>query len=284
MRLIDLEQRSPEWQIWRKNGIGSSDIAAISGKSPWCTPYQVWEKLMGFRESEPVNPAMQRGIDYEDEARAYLGDPDLKPVCIEHDHYHYFHASLDGLGKDYFCEIKVPSSQNFASYEQDIPEHYYIQVQWQFLVSGLKRCIFLVYSPEKKFGYKIEVEPDEQVMDELERKASNFWYHYQNGIAPDLTEKDKITIEDPNLQVKCIEYMRLNDTKKRAESTMKNLKEEIVAFGNNSNFTAYGINCFRVAPRSSYDIEAMKMDGIDVSKYRKMGKSESSFSLRIGKE
>ncbi len=44
MKIIDLEQGTPEWLEWRKNGIGSSDIATIMGANPYQTPYQLWEE------------------------------------------------------------------------------------------------------------------------------------------------------------------------------------------------------------------------------------------------
>ena len=36
-----------EWLDWRRGGIGSSDIAAIIGLSPWATPYSVWAEKTG---------------------------------------------------------------------------------------------------------------------------------------------------------------------------------------------------------------------------------------------
>lgn len=281
MKIVKIEQRSPKWHAWRRSGIGSSDIAAIAGMCPYKTPYQVWEKLMGFREDETVNPAMQRGIDFEDEARKYLGDDNLIPACIEHDHYNHFHASLDGLGDGYFCEIKVPHQKNFASYAKEIPKYYNVQVQWQYLVSGLKSCTFLAYSPELKIAHIREVPRDEALIEELERAGDKFWNDYMNGIAPPLTEKDERRIEHPDLFQKCGEYEIHNHIKTKAEEAMKSLKEEIVKFGGGDSFIAYNIRCIKTAVRSTYDYEKMKEDGIDIEKYKKMGKSEGGFTLRM---
>ncbi len=280
MRTVKLDQRSEEWLKWRKSGIGSSDVAAIIGKSPYKTAYQVWQELMGLRQSDEINPMMQRGIDYEDEAREYLRDPDLKPMCIEHDHYNYFHASLDGLGHNYFVEIKVPSPKNFQSYKQDIPSHYYIQVQWQFLVSGLKTCIFLAYSPEHKCGYRIEIKPDEDVMEELEQKASKFWEDYQKGTSPPFSSNDIQEISGKELKESCDSYQKWHEIKNQAEEECAKQKEKIMKYGDGNSFRAYGIKCIKTNPRSSYDIEAMRKDGIDVEKYKKMSES-GSFMLRV---
>ncbi len=281
MRIVQLSQRSPEWYRWRSQGIGSSDIAAIVGMCPYKTPFQVWEKLMGFREDEPVNPAMQRGISFEDEARKYLGDDNLLPACIEHDHYNYFHASLDGLGDGYFCEIKVPSQKNFPSYQKEIPQHYNVQVQWQYLVSGLKSCTFVAYSPELKIAHLREIKRDEAFIENLERLGDRFWKNYLNGIAPPLTDRDERRIEHPDLFHKCGEYEIHNHIKTKAEEAMKFLKEQIVKFGEGESFVAYNLRCTKTAPRPSYDYERMKEDGIDLEKYRKFNKNECGFTLRM---
>jgi putative phage-type endonuclease len=281
MRIVQLEQRSESWRKWRGQGIGSSDIAAIAGMCPYKTPFQVWEKLMGFREDEQVNAAMQRGIDFEDEARKYLGDDNLLPACIEHDHYNYFHASLDGLGDGYFCEIKVPSQKNFASYQKEIPKHYNVQVQWQYLVSGLKSCTFLAYSPELKTAHLREVKRDEGMIEELERAGDKFWQDYLRGVPPALTDRDENRIEHPDLFEKCGEYQIQSNIKTLAENAMKSLKEEIVRFGNGASFLAYNLRCTKTSPRPSYDYEKMKEDGIDLEKYKKISNSDGGFTLRF---
>ena len=280
MRIVKLVQRSDEWHKWRKSGIGSSDIAAIVGKSPWSTPYQVWEKLMGLRNQSEVNPAMQRGIDYEDEARTYIGDDTLRPECIEHSHYDYFHASLDGINDKYFVEIKVPSQKNFASYEHEIPEYYHIQVQWQFLVSGFQRCLFVAYSPELKKAYIRPVFPDQEMMDELERKASKFWDDYQKGISPPIQENDIFEMSGPELKELCMNYHKWHGIKTTAEKECSKAKEQILKFGTGHNFRSYGVRCIKMSPKTTYDMDAMRRDGIDVDKYKKVSEKES-FMLRV---
>lgn len=281
MKIIKLRQRSPEWISWRKSGIGSSDIAAIAGKSPYKTAYQVWETLMGLRESDEINPMMQRGIDYEDEAREYLRDSNLRPECIEHDHYDYFHASLDGLGDGYFVEIKVPSKKNYDSYETKIPEHYKLQVQWQFLVSGLSNCTFLAYSPELKGGHIHEIKRDEEVIEELERAGDKFWSDYQKGIAPPLSKNDVLELHGKDVQFWCEDYKNWVEKKTEAEERCSIARENILRYGSGESFRAYGLHAVKMVPRSTYDIEAMKKDGIDVEKYKKSNKSECGFSLRV---
>src|SRR3989304_2716433 len=72
MKLIDLVQRSTAWHEWRSEGLGASAAATIMGSSPWETPIQLWKRMMGLEDPIATTAAMQRGIDYEDEARESL--------------------------------------------------------------------------------------------------------------------------------------------------------------------------------------------------------------------
>ena len=42
MKIIPIEQQSPEWFEWRKTGITASDMPIIMGVSPYKTPWQLW--------------------------------------------------------------------------------------------------------------------------------------------------------------------------------------------------------------------------------------------------
>lgn len=37
-----------EWLEYRKDGIGSSEVATILGLNPWETPYQLWRRKKGL--------------------------------------------------------------------------------------------------------------------------------------------------------------------------------------------------------------------------------------------
>jgi len=36
MKVVDLEQGTPQWLAWRRAGIGASEAPVIMGLSPWC--------------------------------------------------------------------------------------------------------------------------------------------------------------------------------------------------------------------------------------------------------
>lgn len=282
MKIVKLQQRSPDWYKWRDEGIGSSDISAIDGSNPYKTSYQTWQEKMGLvKKVDFVNPNMQRGIDYEDEAREYLGDPNLRPECIEHSTYNFFHASLDGLGDGYIAEIKVPSPQNFASYESKIPAYYITQVQWQLLVSGLFYCKFLAYSPELKKGHLHVIQRDEVMIADLEKIAIKFWEDFENGVEPKKTADDEMEEKfGDELRWACDSYVHWQEKKGTVEDNLDFFREKILSFSQGDSFRSYGLKCIKMSPRSTYDMQAMKSDGIDIDKYKKVHKKDS-FMIRV---
>ena len=94
-----IQQNTPEWEALRSNKVGASDAPAIMEVSPWETPYSLWEKKLGLKESS-YNSAMQRGHELEDKARIELEKilgVLLLPEVRLHDEHHWMMASLDAL-------------------------------------------------------------------------------------------------------------------------------------------------------------------------------------------
>ena len=102
MKIIKLDQRSPEWHDWR-NGkdidgprITASNIAVIAGISPFKSRVTLWEEMTGRKAPDPMNPAMAHGVKTEDEALAAwiqdYGDY-AQPCCIEQEEHPWIAAS-----------------------------------------------------------------------------------------------------------------------------------------------------------------------------------------------
>jgi putative phage-type endonuclease len=186
MKIIALEQNTPEWLEWRKGGIGGSDAPAIMGVSPWDSPLSLWQRRMGLVPQKVMSMAMQRGHELEPIARALLEKETglvFAPMCGEHKKFGFLKASFDGVS---FCrtalaEIKAPNLKDHAnaigvdpfdaasvvaeSDEDDdeervaieeehalvvsglIPPKYWPQVQHQMMVSGIKKTFYCSYYP-----------------------------------------------------------------------------------------------------------------------------------------
>lgn len=297
MTLVPLEQGSPDWHKWRNEGIGSSEIASIMGMNPYQTAYELWEIKMGLRDGAFLNAAMQRGNEYEDEAREWAEDslnlPICPSACFQDNEFPFMRASLDGcnLDKDILLEIKVPMEKTFNELcMEEYLNRYICQIQWQMMISGVSKAYFVVYSPEQQLGYTQEIEQDKKFMEKLKESAVIFWRDYQNGIPPKLCQKDFVEVQDDYLKVLCEKYKEIDGEEKRIKAVLKplqdaktKLKGEIVEYGDDGNFTAYGLICSRSAPRPSYDIDAMKNDGIDVEKYKIMKPEIGNYTIRVNK-
>lgn len=113
--ILELEQRSTLWHQYRSKSIGSSEVSALLGTNPWKTAYTLWEEKTGRRSGQFTNAAMQRGIDFEDEARACLEAQlglTFTPKVFRRTDKTFLMASLDGITEDgsILCEIKCPST------------------------------------------------------------------------------------------------------------------------------------------------------------------------------
>jgi putative phage-type endonuclease len=171
MRVINVEQRSPEWFAARLGVPSASNFGKVitpgGKKSTQVEGYLnrlVADILTGRSEQQEPNEAMQRGTELEPEARAYYeliaGPVEEIGFCIHDDG---FGCSPDGVVGDGLLEIKCPLAHTQVEYLRDgvIPSIYIPQVQGQMLVMGKQWCDFLSYHPDMK-PMLVRVERDEK--------------------------------------------------------------------------------------------------------------------------
>lgn len=171
MKIINVDQRSPEWYAARLGVPSASNFAKVitpgGKKSTQVESYLnrlVADIVTGKSDQQEPNEAMQRGTELEPEARAYyeliMGPVEEVGFCIHHDG---FGCSPDGMvGDEGLLEIKCPLAHTQVEYlrECTIPSIYIPQVQGQLLVTGRKWCDFLSYHPDMK-PLLVRVERDE---------------------------------------------------------------------------------------------------------------------------
>lgn len=196
--IVNLEQGTPEWHAWRAEGIGSSDVAAIMGVSPWCSREQLLEeKLRGYTVAD--NWATRRGKAKEPQIVRHMSrvlGAHFVPVCFESDYSAWMRASLDGYDdanpeshgmemcqrhrRRRAIEVKAP---DWKTHELNlyghVPAYYHVQVQWQMLVAELEEVTFVTWNDSKKFSesrhYAWTVVPaDQALMNRIYEAASRF--------------------------------------------------------------------------------------------------------------
>lgn len=200
MKRVTVPQNGREWLAWRGKGLGASDAPAVMGVSPWTTPFELWTYKTGLCTPPEPHPAavaaMRRGQELEPLARALaekaLGQP-MPSVSGEHDVYPFIRASLDGLSADgkLLLEIKCPGKEDHAkAVKGKVPDKYYPQLQQQFLVSGAEVGVYYSWDGKSAEGVAIEVLPDGQYIEALERSLIAFWRRVELGMAPNATRTD----------------------------------------------------------------------------------------------
>lgn len=158
-------QRTPEWIAARRGCLTASRVADIlpnkNGKyresRRTLMLRLIAERISGRVKETGISPAMQWGIEHEDEARERYEEETGELVdlagFILHPDVPNLGASPDGLvGDDGLIEIKCPETETHVSYILDgiPPEKYVPQMLQQLIVTGRKWCDFVSYDPRAK--------------------------------------------------------------------------------------------------------------------------------------
>jgi putative phage-type endonuclease len=129
----------------RKRFIGSSDMPAILGISPWATPADVWLQKTGRLETKPDDPteAMEIGNMVEAPLLGWCAEKIGKPLVHGYRIIHrngIMAANLDGAVLNVVDGViehaEAKSSSKSEGWGEpgtaDIPEHYLVQIAQQF--------------------------------------------------------------------------------------------------------------------------------------------------------
>lgn len=174
----------------RKNYLTASDIGAVLGYSEFKTRSNVLKNKvnarLGLEEEQIDNPALRHGRDNEHRGVAYAND--LHQFVKTGDNQvfatkGFLGATVDGstIDGELLLEIKCPFKKIYRANEIELlmPDNY-CQIQFQMYVTGAKRCLFVVVSPDGitthcYYDYDINYVMDR--MGELE----SFWQTVQDS-------------------------------------------------------------------------------------------------------
>lgn len=159
MRILNLEQGSTEWLLWRTTGIGSSDAPIIiNGRHFGKNRTDLWREKLGKVPPKIFNSFIQqrlcRGKVLEPDARAWYADNlkcEIIPICAVHYYLDWCKASLDGWIQEMqtIVEIKAPNLKDHQlALNNQIPHKYIAQLDHQILVTGAKEAHYLSYNPD----------------------------------------------------------------------------------------------------------------------------------------
>lgn len=179
------------WLSARAGKLTASRMAEAMGKKGPAARKKLMFELLAERTIEGnvphfVSPAMEHGLEYEDEAvdmfvsRFPQYDVRLSRF-YEHPTIEFFGASPDReVGHDGLLEVKCPSTEKYLGWVMDgaVPIEHKPQMAAQILCSGKKWCGFLAYDPRIKVEsqrlFMKKYEPTAEYLAEVEREAIQF--------------------------------------------------------------------------------------------------------------
>jgi len=183
-----------QWRDERRNYIGGSDIGSILGYNPYSSPYQVYASKLGIGEEFTGNLATELGHYLEPFIRekfvGLLKDREnldckvykISDFMFASKEHNFMSANLDGVveidGEYSILEIKTASEMVGKKFEDDeIPDSYYLQIQWYLGVTGFKKGYIAYLVGNRKLDYK-EVPRNEQIIEEMMMTAKSFWENH----------------------------------------------------------------------------------------------------------
>lgn len=291
-KIIDLEQRTPEWFAWRRGEdlpdkgprITASMVPQIIGASPWGNAYDLWLELTGRKPGKASNIAMQRGIDLEPIARAaYTAATgvEVRDVCVEHPTIPWVAASLDGytLFGDGICEIKCPGAADHATaILNQVPGKYIPQCQWQlFCCPPAKVNDYWSYDGIEKKGALVKVFPNQDYQKFLYEVASEFRECVIQDIPPNGVEFSAIAMEVRQL------YIRKKEIEEAYKNATAKLTPMVPSYAKSASFGGVTVSKSSTDGRIDYDALIMEQ-GIPpeiVEKHRKKSKEGDSYRVSV---
>ena len=157
-----------EWLKHRESGIGSSEVATIIGLNPWETPYQLWRRKIGLDAPKNETFAMKAGHYLEDAVAQFWHDETGQTIIkqsagdwlIVNKERQYMRVSPDRtywLGESRSQKDKgilECKTTQMAIDPDDIPKHWFTQLQYQLGVAELEQGSLAWLCSGREFGYK----------------------------------------------------------------------------------------------------------------------------------
>jgi putative phage-type endonuclease len=270
-----LRQNTPEWQHWRRQGIGASDAPVIMGETPFKSPRTLWSIKTGRMPEEPAGPAARRGRELEGYARrAYERRTGIQvePLCLVHQELGWMRASLDGLSFDgtTLVEIKCPLNlrDRISAVQGRIPSQYHAQLQHQLEVSGAERAHY--WSFHGSDGFLIEIRPDHEYAKRLIDAEAQFWQRVQDNRWLEVLNEELDLSADSNWRHAALRYREVRLRLEQATFEEHNLRAALTRMATARRTYGCGVEVVKSSRRGAVDYSAVaELRGVNLEPYRK---------------
>jgi len=185
MKVVDIEQRTPEWLEWRRQGISATSCAVILGENPDKTPLELWRELTGMDTPPDLAciPQVRRGVKFEPLALQAFEDKYGQvglPFCAESDDHPFIRASCDGVLENQSpVEIKNLSDDNHLEVLEKREQSkayklYRWQLMHQLIVTGAQQGYLWFWSPKHE-PICLVVNRDDLLIQRIIKAEAAFW-------------------------------------------------------------------------------------------------------------
>lgn len=252
-----------EWLHFRKEGIGSSEVATVVGLNPYESPYQFWKRktaqIDGTEVPREETMAMKLGHLLEGAVAQCWCDETGREIIkrsacdwlivngdkpflrVSPDRTYWLRGMLKNSKNKGILECKTTQKKIDAD---DLPKHWFVQLQYQLGVAEMEHGSLAWLTMGRDFGYKnITLVPDfyKWLVEEVEK----FWRdNILQRIEPAATTLEDVVMKyNAHTDGKVVEvdedifvaYQNLKEVKER----LAQLKEEHDAFEEKIKF-AFG--------------------------------------------
>jgi len=207
MRLPSPVPGSDEWVALRRSGLGATDAAVVTGRSPFASPFDKFAEMQGTTVPKIATDAMRWGMllepivavtwadDHERKVRANRYTYWLEPGVYSH--YDYDLVPTKGQPVTEILEVKTASqyaARDWGEQETDqVPEAYAIQAQHEIMVRpGIVRCHLAVLIGGQKLQSYV-IDRDDEMIEDLLRIERRFYADAIRGIPPDMDGSEAAT-------------------------------------------------------------------------------------------
>lgn len=265
---------TPEELKFRKNYIGGSDAPVIMEKSPWTTPFELWQIKTGLKPDFEGNRATDEGKRKELIARRVFEEKTgmlMFPEKRISKDYEFMMANLDGISLDgkYAVEIKCPGEEDHElALNNIVPDHYYPQLQHQICVLNLQMIFY--FSFNGKENKIIEVPRDDSYISNLIGKEAEFFNKYMKKmIAPPLSDKDFVSRNDTKWLEKSLQWQRILEQKQMWEEAEEKIRKELIEMSEGHSTIGGGIRLTKVISKGNVNYSKIpQLKEIDLEEFR----------------
>ncbi len=181
-----------DWLKLRRNYIGASEVAAILGINPWKSSFGVYvDKVQGSTFEGNIHTEfgnwMEPHIRAEFPKRFFKKEGvEIKvhayPYMLQHPDYSFLSVNLDGIVEHPehgvgVIEIKTASEMQWKEWQDDnLPEHYYAQIQQELSITGLDYAYVVALVGKKMLWHYIPRNDDLIAL--ITPQLIDFWENY----------------------------------------------------------------------------------------------------------